>query len=355
MKKSLFILMLSLVCLGGLVYWWQTDTQQADREVKGRVTKPSDEAHIVSDWERPFITDRNDSWKIMSYETTAEQVNELIPGEDKQLLPVLIDNDELIYFTATEGFYKLWRYSLLEKSNIFVIGIRQAPIELEVAANGRFAVYTVLDTSRSNLGNRCFLVNLETRQIKEIGSGIRDIEISPDNRHIAYTMDHGLYFIEVLHSKDPTSPIMIQEGDIEAPVFSKSGERIYFIKQLDDVASIVSTDLRGAEDKEILALEVSGGNAEWTMELSQDGEKLLYTDIIDSEALRGNIGWIRTDGTDQHYYVNQGISAHWSKTGHEIWYNRLEIKNGQVSRQIWKMNDQGNYREAVTQEGNNWF
>ncbi|MDD5342181.1 MAG: hypothetical protein PHI73_02495 [Patescibacteria group bacterium] len=355
MAKRIVFLVIALICLAGFIGWLQIKKLPAGiSEVRGKIARPAPFEIVPSSWSEPFVSDRDGTRRIYFYDSAQNSAGAVLPGLAAQLLPVLIDNESLLYFTQESGFYKLWSYSFSEKSNTFLIAISERPVNLTASTDGRLAVYSVVDPIQPGK-QRSFIIYLDSRQIKEIGSGISSLNISPNGRRIAYADKEGISVRELIRTDTLSEPFLIYSGEALAPIFSASSEEIIFVKKQDENYYLASGDLRGQAQKEIIALPNIAGTINWTLDLSDDGQSIVYTAMLDEEKFQGRIGQVTLDGGQIQEFGIIGILARWSSKENDIWYNTLELGPAGPRAQIWKMNKQGNYREAITREGNNWL
>ncbi len=352
MVKRIIILFVALASLMGLVYYWPTDGSSTG-QVKGRIVNRTGVGSLASDWERPYISDRTGQWKIFFISDDRSGGSAMIPGNQPQLLPTEISNNHWLYFTQEEGFYKLWRFTADNSASQFILALRHQPTSLTVTRDGRLAVYALADDT--GIGQRTFLVTLETGAVKEIVSGARSLIFSPDNRRIVYNTTEGLFASEISRELAVGDPLTIASGDSYAPIYAADGDNIYYIENVEGEYLLNRLDLRTGTIQTLISLGVNPGITDWSLELSPDGKKLVYCGSVDKSYIHTVIGRVMVDGSGSKILSQDGGEAHWSKSGQLIFFNSLEFTTLGPRLQIWRMDEEGNNREAVAWEGNNWL
>ncbi len=355
MVKRILILVIAVISLAGLVYWW-LESEGETGEVKGHIVQRETVDLLTSEPIQPFISDQTGLWNIYTYQEYRDRSVAVVPNSSDQLLPVMIGDNTLLYFSREEEFFKLWKYTIDSNEKDFVLALRDIPKQLTAAPNGHYAVYSVSDTKSMDGSLRSFLVHLDSHEVRPISDGVLSIQISPDSRRMVYNTRSGTYYSEILRTGVTTDPLLIVSGVTYAPIFSIAGEKVYYIVEEENNFRIKANDLRGQNESVIIEMPKIADVGDWTLDLSADSQIILYTQVIDQDALLGNIGHVRVDGSQWEQLINNGISARWSRTENgDILYNTLDLSSGNRKVQIWKMNSKGNYREALTRSGNNWL
>ncbi|MFA5106876.1 MAG: hypothetical protein WC497_00955 [Patescibacteria group bacterium] len=354
MAKRLIIFLIALACLAGLVSLWPR-TSSPGGQVMGRIVNRQPIGNLGTTWERSYISDRTGQWKIFLISNDQGGGSAMIPGSQPQLLPTEISNGHWLYFTQEEGFYKLWRFTPDNNASQFILALRHQPTSLAATRDGRLAVYTLSESTRTDNSQRTFLVKLEAAEVKEIVSGARSLIFSPDNRRIVYTTTEGLFSSEISRELAVGDPLSIAPGDIYAPTYAADGDNIYYIENVEGEYLLNHLDLRTGTIQTLISLGVNPGITDWSLELSPDGKKLVYCGSVDKSYVHTVIGRVMVDGSGEKILSQDGGEAHWSKSGQQIYFNSLEFTSLGPRLQIWRMDEEGNNREAVAWEGNNWL
>lgn len=354
MVKRIIILLISLASLVGLAYYLPRTSPPAG-QVKGKLINGTEVGALTSVWERPLISDRTGQWKIFFINDSRADVVSTIPGDPPQLLPAEISNGRWLYFTQENGFFKLWRYTAGDPASQFVLALRRQPTSLTAARDGRLAVYTLSDSAVTADSRRTFLVTVDTGEMKEIIAGARSLSFSSDSRRIVYNTKTGLFTAEVARDLTIGEALTVVSGDIHAPVYSADGESVFFIQKKSGEYFLNRAELRTGITQTILPLGVNTGITDWSLELSPDGKKLVYCGTVGDSYIQTVIGRTLIDGSGWKILSQEGGEAHWSKSGQAILFNLLEFTPDGPRLQVWRMDEEGNNREAVAREGNNWF
>ncbi len=355
MVKRILLLTITLASLAGLILWWPRGEIEDTAAVKGqRLQVQSSQTHLSINNEL-FVSDKTGELKIYLFDDNQNKSSILIDEPGSQFLPSLVGQDGLLFFSYSDGFYQLWRYDLNQSQKEFIIGLRQEPVDLFTTADGRWAIYSVTDAIDFDYTRRSFLIDLKTKRAQTITDGVRSILISSNNRSLIINKKDGLYYSEISTTGQATELLKIIEGKIYAPALSSDGESLYYIVEADGTYKIVVNNLRGSSVEDVLILPDYQSIIDWTLKISPDNNELLYTAVESHEALTGIIGRLKIDGTDWQELTDDGVLADWSNSSEYIWYNKIVVSEGKKSIQLWRMNRQGNYREAIMRSAQSWF
>lgn len=353
MIKRLSLLIIALASLVGFLAFWPKAEKSEDGLVKGRQIQLPAATPLLTKWEHPFLSDKEGAWKIYFFNETQPEPVALLPGPGNQYLPAKIDSDHWLYLSEEDGFFSLWRISLSEQTRDFIIALRQRPASLQTSADGRWAIYT-LPGAKAGFNLRNFLLNLQTGQTKEILPVGRDLRFSHSGKQLTFATEAGVHLSEMMQDEKISEPLLVASGDISTPIFSRNSERLYFIRKGAETNTLAAVELGSGNEIRLASFETGEATFSWQLELSPDGKRLLYSGF-DSNTRNSLIGHLLVDGSGQKEFENVGQWAHWSESGNHLLYNVVTSREGRFAGQIWRMDLEGNNREAITRSHDNWF
>ncbi|MDP3964665.1 MAG: WD40 repeat domain-containing protein [bacterium] len=352
MKTRIALLVISLLALAGLALWFRAPEQEKGSVLSQR-NKPERQS-IIIDNTTPFVSDRTGSEQLMIYSEATDSSLRLLPSTEDQFLPRMNGRGELWYFTESSGFYRLWRMADTKEEPVMVMALRSRPVRLTVSQSGEYGIYTIEQNS-PEIRRRSFVFSTSTGEVEEIGQEIRGESFSPDGRSFVYASASGLWYRELLTIGTLTDALQLATGSIWAPSLQADGSALYLSEEEGGVG-LYRAGLRGQSNELLISLPGSPQVVSWTMDVAPNGLQAVYTAVTDYQLLQGQIGFLSlADPVNTEVISDSGIAAQWSADEETIWYNQLSLGSGEATAQIWRMYPDGNYREAITTEGNNWL
>ena len=345
MKFKLTLFLLAIVAGAGL-WWWGQHTTVVSRQIKGartdtRISKPT-ELGLV--WQTTGVT----GGRVVTTGAT-NQPRILTPESEDVKLTCRINDTQLAYFVKDDNYYKLWLWAVDQSENKYIVATRLQPTDLICDQLGNRILYLVLDGNRRVL----YQVDLATSINRSIDSVIGRPALDQTGQRLIYPTAEGLYYREIDRSGELSEPIRVVESEVVAAVFTQSNTAAIYVGKEKDNYVLYRTDWRDQTTERIHSFEIGQNDLEWSLDISNDGETILYRYAPIGSVWQSTLGTIRMDGTKQQILLTDIGRAAWEPNDSSIVYEKRRFDSDTVSVDLWRMSAQGSEREVIAGSGRN--
>lgn len=345
MKLKITLSLLAIVAGAGL-WWWGQQTVAVNRQIKGSRTeaRSSGPAELGLVWQTTEAT----GGRVVTIGAT-NQLMTLTPESEDVSLTCRINDTQMAYFVKDDNYYKLWLWSADQTENRHIVATRLKPTDLICDRLGNKILYLVLDENRRVL----YQVDLATGISSSIDSVVGRPSLDQTGQRLIYPTAEGLYYREVDRSGELSEPIRVVEGEVAAAVFTQSNTSAIYLVQEKDNFVLYRTDWRDQTTERLSSFEIGQTDLDWSLDISNDGETILYRYAPIGSVWQSTLGTIQMDGTDQRLLLSDVGRAAWEPNESSIVYEKRRFDSDAISVDLWRMTALGGEREVIAGSGRN--